>query len=83
MQNVIAEVSLKTIAKNAETVVLAAGKPLIAVGKVGAYGHGAEEVASSLRGISSFLAASTAAQGAVLCVSGIGEDFFVPPPAIT
>ena len=42
MQNVIAEVSLKTIAKNAETVVLAAGKPLIAVVKDDAYGHGAE-----------------------------------------
>lgn len=83
MQNVIAEVSLKTIAKNAETVVLAAGKPLIAVVKDDAYGHGAEEVACALRGIASSFAVSTADEGAALRVAGITEDILVLTPALS
>ena len=82
MQNLIAAISLKRIRQNAESVARLARKPLVAVVKDDAYGHGAEEVARALHGAVSAFAVATVDEGAALKVAGIEEDILVLTPAL-
>ncbi len=83
MQNTLAVISLKRIKENALTIKRAAEKPLIAVVKDDAYGHGAGEVASALHGIAEMFAVSTVDEGAELRLSGVTEDILVLTPPLS
>ena len=81
MQNTLAVISLKRIRENAELIKRAAGAPLIAVVKDDGYGHGAERVALSLKGVADMFAVATIDEGAALRSAGVEEDIlvFTPP----
>lgn len=83
MQSVIAVVSLKTIAANAEKIARAAGLPLIAVVKDDGYGHGAAAVAGTLERRASAFAVATADEGAALRTAGIQKDILVLTPPLS
>ena len=82
MQNVLTVISLKNIKANAETFKRISGKPLIAVVKDDAYGHGAETVARSLEGVVDGFAVATTDEGAALKTAGIQKDILVLTPPL-
>ena len=83
MQSTQAVISLEKIISNAEAVTRAAGKPIIAVVKDDAYGHGAVKVAHALAKSVSAFAVATAAEGAELRIGGIDGEILVLSPAVT
>ncbi len=60
-----------------------ASRPLIAVVKDDAYGHGAAEVALSLHDIASSFAVSSVDEGVSLRLAGVQEDVLVLTPSMT
>ena len=82
MQAVHAVVDLKKIAENARNVRRCAGRPLIAVVKDDAYGHGAEQVAHALSGIAEGFAVATVREGAALRIAGITAPILVLTPPL-
>ncbi len=83
MQSTEAEISLSGIARNAEEVCRAAGRPLIAVVKDDGYGHGAARVAHTLSSLAAMFAVATVEEGARLRVSGVDVPILVLTPALT
>ncbi len=81
MQNVVAVISLAAVCRNAELLARASKKPLIAVVKDDAYGHGAEKIALALESRAGAFAVSTAEEGAALRVAGVQKEIlvFTPP----
>ncbi len=82
MQELLAVVSLNTIRRNAACVRAAARRPLIAVVKDDAYGHGAVRVAHALDKAASAFAVATVAEGAALRVAGVSKDILVLTPPL-
>lgn len=82
MQPLLAEISLPSIRHNADTF-LRLSRPLIAVVKDDAYGHGAEEVALTLHNIASSFAVATVEEGVSLRLAGVEEDILVLTPPMT
>lgn len=81
MQKTLAVVRTGAIVANARALQSAAKRPLIAVVKDDAYGHGAATVAHALCGIASAFAVSTADEGAALRIAGVpGEILVLTPP---
>lgn len=83
MQSLLSVVDLKQIVKNAKCVRGYAKRPLIAVVKDDAYGHGAQEVCRALHGIASAFAVSTVDEGASLRIGGVEEPVLVLTPPLT
>ena len=83
MQELLAVISLPRIRANADAVLRLARRPLIAVVKDDAYGHGAAEVAHALRGRAEMFAVATVREGAELRIAGIGEDILVLTPPLS
>ncbi len=83
MQNVLAVVDLPKIRSNAALILHKAKRPLIAVVKDNAYGHGAEEVAHALSGIARSFAVATVDEGVRLRVAGIGSEILVLTPPLS
>ncbi len=82
MQAVHAVVDLGTIVENAAHIARAAGRPLIAVVKDDAYGHGAEQVAHALAKSVAGFAVATVREGAALRIAGIGGEILVLTPPL-
>jgi alanine racemase len=82
MQNVLAVISLKKIISNAEQFLARTQKPLIAVVKDDAYGHGAEEVARALEEKVYTFAVATVDEGAALKAAGITKEILVLTPPL-
>lgn len=82
MQSILAVVNLNEIRKNARAVLRYANKPLIAVVKDDAYGHGAEQVAHALHGVAAAFAVATVEEGARLRSAGISEPILVLTPPL-
>ncbi len=81
MQSLIAAISLDTVIENAALLSRAAARPLIAVVKDDAYGHGAERVALALRDKAGAFAVSTVDEGVALRTAGVtGEILVLTPP---
>ncbi len=81
MQKVIAKIHLTNIRRNAELFAAATGKPLRAVVKANAYGHGAEEVVNALSGVASSFAVALIEEGIAVRGAACGKDIlvFTPP----
>lgn len=81
MQKVKAVVELENIRQNAEVFTALAGKPLCAVVKANAYGHGGAEVASALSGVASMFAVALLEEGIELRYASCNKDIlvFTPP----
>ena len=81
MQKVKAVVELENIRKNAEVFTALSGKPLCAVVKANAYGHGSAEVASALSGVASMFAVALLEEGIELRYASCDKDIlvFTPP----
>ena len=81
MQQVVAEISLGRIRKNARLLVKKANTALYAVVKDDGYGHGAEQVAHALDDIASGFCTATVKEGAALRIAGIRAPVlvFAPP----
>lgn len=82
MQNTLAVISLKTILQNAEAVRRCADRPLIAVVKDDAYGHGAVRVSLALEPYVSGFAVSTVSEGEELRAAGVSKDILVLTPPL-
>lgn len=83
MQNVLTVISLKNIRANALLFKSISEKPLIAVVKDDAYGHGAEEVARYLEDVADSFAVATVDEGAALRSAGIWKDILVLTPPLS
>ncbi len=83
MQNLLAKISLRHIQQNARLVSQVAKKPLVAVVKDDAYGHGLERVALALKEQVFAFAVSTVDEGASLRTAGIEQDVLVLTPPLT
>ncbi len=77
----IAKIHLTNIRRNAELLAAATGKPLCAVVKANAYGHGAEEVVNALSGVASSFAVALIEEGIAIRGVACGKDIlvFTPP----
>lgn len=82
MQSLLAVVDLEKIRENARAVLKRAGRPLIAVVKDDAYGHGAEAVCGALHGIAAAFAVATVEEGARLRTCGVAEPVLVLTPPL-
>lgn len=82
MQSLLARISLSAVRHNAKLFGRVSSRPLIAVVKDDAYGHGAAEVSLSLRGVASCFAVATVREGAALRTAGISEDILVLTPPL-
>ena len=81
MQSLVAVISLSAVKRNFCAIAAETKKPLIAVVKDDAYGHGAEAVALALEGRANAFAVSTVDEGAALRTAGVTKDIlvFTPP----
>lgn len=82
MQRLLAVVDLSRIRRNAALIGQRAKKPLIAVVKDDAYGHGAEQTAHVLSDMVLAFAVSTVEEGMRLRVAGIQNDILVLTPPL-
>ncbi len=82
MQELVAVVSLKTVARNFDRLARAAGCPLYAVVKDDAYGHGAERIALALEKKAGALAVALVEEGVALRVAGVTKDILVLTPPL-
>ena len=80
MQKPLAVISLRNIRSNARALARAARRPLIAVVKDDAYGHGAERVALEIADMVCMFAVATVDEGARLKSAGVGRDVLVLTP---
>ncbi len=82
MYSTLAVINLDRIRSNAALFSAAVRRPLIAVVKDDAYGHGAEAVAHALQPQVSAFAVATSSEGASLRVAGISSDILVLAPPL-
>ena len=71
------KINLGAIRRNAEAIKTFTGKPLIAVVKADAYGHGVGPVTKALQGIADMLAVATVEEGVELRQSRVREPILV------
>ena len=81
MQKVIAKIHLGNIRRNAEKFSALTGKPLCAVVKANAYGHGAEEVVNALESVVDCFAVALIEEAIEIRAAACGKDIliFTPP----
>lgn len=72
---------MDSIRRNAEAFHMRTGKPLCAVVKANAYGHGAEEVVNALNGVADCFAVALIEEGKEILTAACGKDIlvFTPP----
>ncbi len=83
MQSLLATVDLAAIRRNAKRVLRLSSRPLIAVVKDDAYGHGAVEVCHALLGLASAFAVATVEEGAMLRIGGVELPILVLTPPLS
>ncbi len=83
MQSLLAVIDLNAIRNNAARIMRIAQRPLIAVVKDDAYGHGAAEVAHALSGMVCGFAVSSVEEGASLRTAGIEQNILVLTPPLS
>ena len=83
MQETVAVISLSRIQKNADEILRAGKKPLVAVVKDDAYGHGAERVALALEDRAAAFAVASVIEGAALVNAGVTRDILVLTPCLS
>ncbi len=83
MQNVLAVVDLRRVRKNAALIKNYAQRPLIAVVKDDAYGHGAVQIAHAISDMVWAFAVATVEEGIELRTAGIQNDILVLTPPTT
>ncbi len=83
MQNVLAVVDLRRLRRNAALIKSYAKRPLIAVVKDDAYGHGAIRIAHALSDMVWAFAVATVDEGMELRTAGIQNDILVLTPPTT
>ncbi len=83
MQSVLAVIDLDIIRNNAKKIARVARRPLYAVVKDDAYGHGAAEVAHALEGTVAGFAVSLVDEGAALRAAGITKEILVLTPPLS
>ncbi len=82
MQSVLAVIDLREIRRNAKTLARIADRPVYAVVKDDAYGHGAPEVAHALEDIVAGYAVALVDEGAALRAAGITKEILVLTPPL-
>ena len=80
MRKVIAKIDLENIKENAKTFLALTGKPICAVVKANAYGHGAEETVNALSAIASVFAVSLLCEALAIRVAACGKDVLILTP---
>jgi len=80
MRKVIAKIDLTHIRHNAEAFIRLTGKPICAVVKANAYGHGAEEVVYALSNVVDCFAVSLLDEAKAIRVSACGKDILILSP---
>lgn len=80
MRKVIAKIDLDNIRHNAKAFVRLTKKPICAVVKANAYGHGAEEVACALSNLVDCFAVSLLSEAKAIRVSACGKDILILTP---
>ena len=82
VQKVLAKIDLKNIRHNAEAFARLTGKPVCAVIKANAYGHGAEEVACAIEGTVSCFAVSILSEAVAVRTAVCGKDILILTPPL-
>ncbi|MBQ8323416.1 MAG: alanine racemase [Clostridia bacterium] len=82
MQKVLAKIYLKNIRRNAQAFGRLTGRPVCAVVKANAYGHGAEEVVCALEGVVSCFAVSLVSEAIAIRTAACGKDILVLTPPL-
>ncbi len=80
MRKVIAKIDLENIVSNANSFLSLTGKPLCAVVKANAYGHGAEETVNALSGVADVFAVSLLCEALAIRVAACGKDILILTP---
>ena len=80
MQKVKAKIHLENIRYNAERFSALTGKPICAVVKANAYGHGAEEVTAALSGIVDSFAVALIEEAVAIRTAACGKEILVMTP---
>ncbi len=83
MRKVIAKIDLENIRHNARSFRNLTGKPICAVVKANAYGHGSEEVVNALEGIADSFAVSLLSEALAIRVAACGKDILILTPPTT
>ena len=82
MRKTIAKIYLNNIRENARAFKTVTGKPLCAVVKANAYGHGAEEVVFALGGIADCFAVALLEEALEIRVAACGKDILILTPPV-
>lgn len=82
MRKTIAKIYLNNIRENAKAFKAVTSKPLCAVVKANAYGHGAEEVVLALGGIADCFAVSLLDEALDIRVAACGKDILILTPPL-
>ena len=82
MRKIIAKIDLKNIQDNAAAFVRVTEKPVCAVVKANAYGHGAEEVVNALSGVVQSFAVSLLDEAKAIRVAACGKDILILTPPL-
>ncbi len=82
MRKVIAKIDIENIRRNGEAFARWTGKPLCAVVKANAYGHGAEEVVNALEGVAHCFAVSLLSEALTIRVAACGKDILILTPPL-
>ena len=80
MRKVIAKIDLENIKHNAKAFLSWTKKPICAVVKANAYGHGAEEVTNALSGLADVFAVSLLCEAMAIRVAACGKDVLILSP---
>ncbi|MBQ7924433.1 MAG: alanine racemase [Clostridia bacterium] len=80
MRKVIAKIDLENIRYNAKAFLKRTGKPICAVVKANAYGHGAEEVVNALEDTADCFAVSLLDEALAIRVAACGKDVLILTP---
>ena len=82
MQKVLAKIDLKNIRSNARAFKDLTGKPVCAVVKANAYGHGAEEVVCALESEADAFAVSLVSEAEAIRTAACGKDILILTPPL-
>ena len=80
MRKVVAKIDLENIKENAKAFLALTGKPICAVVKANAYGHGAEETVNALSALASVFAVSLLCEAIAIRVVACGKDVLILTP---
>ena len=83
VQKVKATIYLGNVKRNAQSWKILTGKPLCAVVKANAYGHGAEEIVCALSGIADMFAVALVEEGLAIRQTACGKKILVLTPPLT